>query len=541
MDELGGVLEQDLGDFVFESDASSLQRILNNRALSPSSLGYAKPAANIRPSPTFIPSLTPAKNIPPSMKKQKELYEFFEAKNGAVFCRKRCKDTRTEDGITQKTRNFGREKLKGVMPVRMANATAPGKFGKTPNKGTYEDTAQGNMKHGNNNNYKSNIKPNELCKSEKRIVPFPLPLPRQSISERKAVPHLDKVGSLIPRPLTFSQKSSGKFARKELDFNAGFQSVEGLVNPKGDDSFEFAKPLDVGNRELSNNAAKSRDTASLAKMIMMRESLVGLPRESIGGLFRQSLSLAELDRLFEDDSTQSFEHLENRLKTPKRKGLRKDNGSNEKCNKPSENIPQSPRPTSPYLNPSLKSDNALENKGEEKSISTDSKTGEQIEPCKQMDAEENLKKNTSNDNENISNEMHSLITEETLDPITNESLVEIYEIEYTDKDHFDIQNESIDINAMLQKTLSLNDLASAVSDVETEKGADEQMDVIGIKRSISEENLAVTMSPLPSRLAESESSDSIGCLEKLTDEKDWLQQAEEDLEMYRKEQVDFIY
>ena len=36
----------------------------------------------------------------------------------------------------------------------------------------------------------------------------------------------------------------------------------------------------------------------------------------IPGLFRQSLSIAELDRMFDDDSTQSFEDLERRLKTP---------------------------------------------------------------------------------------------------------------------------------------------------------------------------------------------------------------------------------
>ena len=35
--------------------------------------------------------------------------------------------------------------------------------------------------------------------------------------------------------------------------------------------------------------------------------------------FRQSLSIAELDRMFEDDSTQSFEDLEKRLKTPCKK------------------------------------------------------------------------------------------------------------------------------------------------------------------------------------------------------------------------------
>ena len=53
--------------------------------------------------------------------------------------------------------------------------------------------------------------------------------------------------------------------------------------------------------------------------IMMRESLAGMPRASMTGLLRQSLTLAELDRMFEDDSTESFENLESRLKTPAKK------------------------------------------------------------------------------------------------------------------------------------------------------------------------------------------------------------------------------
>jgi hypothetical protein len=56
---------------------------------------------------------------------------------------------------------------------------------------------------------------------------------------------------------------------------------------------------------------------------MMRESLAGFPRESFSVLFRQSLSGAELERMFEDDSTGSFEKLELRLKTPKRPNLLK--------------------------------------------------------------------------------------------------------------------------------------------------------------------------------------------------------------------------
>merc|ERR1719228_195301 len=59
-----------------------------------------------------------------------------------------------------------------------------------------------------------------------------------------------------------------------------------------------------------------KEKKSLAKMILTRESMAGLPRASLSGLFRQSLSIAELDRMFDDDSTQSFEDLERRLKTP---------------------------------------------------------------------------------------------------------------------------------------------------------------------------------------------------------------------------------
>ena len=87
MCDFGGVLEQDLGDFVFESDARSLQRILDHRDLSPTSLGHGKTVDSNKNN--FKPSLTPAKNIPRSMRKQKDVYDFFEAKNGAVFCRKR--------------------------------------------------------------------------------------------------------------------------------------------------------------------------------------------------------------------------------------------------------------------------------------------------------------------------------------------------------------------------------------------------------------------------------------------------------------------
>ena len=125
-------------------------------------------------------------------------------------------------------------------------------------------------------------------------MPHFLPPPRQSISERKAIPGLDQLPTRLPRPEV----------RKELQFDQDEKENQ----QKNEDFDNFAKPLPV--------AAKKDEKKSLAKMIMMRESLAGLPRASLTGLFRQSLSIAELDKMFEDDSTQSFEDLERRLKTP---------------------------------------------------------------------------------------------------------------------------------------------------------------------------------------------------------------------------------
>ena len=80
------------------------------------------------------------------------------------------------------------------------------------------------------------------------------------ISERKAVPGLDQLPSRLPR----------REVRKELHFDQ-----EEKENLKEFDN--FAKPLPVAPKE---------DQKSVAKMIMMRESLAGLPRASLSGLFR---------------------------------------------------------------------------------------------------------------------------------------------------------------------------------------------------------------------------------------------------------------
>lgn len=123
---------------------------------------------------------------------------------------------------------------------------------------------------------------------------------RQSISERKAIPLLEERSWNRDRDSLFAA-GRPSLAKKSL-------FSEGGIGGK-DDSFEFAKPLSPYNRP---------EIKSRAELILMREGLMGLPRESLSALLRQSLSKAELDRMFEDDSTENFEALEKRLKTPKR-------------------------------------------------------------------------------------------------------------------------------------------------------------------------------------------------------------------------------
>ena len=139
-----------------------------------------------------------------------------------------------------------------------------------------------------------------------------------------------------------------KSARKELHFNDVIKiGTAEFLKAKNDSdkddaedngsrtsregSFEFIKPLDkvaaVGenHKKVAPKVIDAEEEKpSLARMIMMRESLVGLPRASFSNLYKQSLTPAELDRMFEDDSTESFENLEMRLRTP---GKRKTDGN----------------------------------------------------------------------------------------------------------------------------------------------------------------------------------------------------------------------
>ena len=78
MNEFGEYNDQDLGkDFVFESDPYSLQRILNNRELSPRSVLAMR----------ITPTISPAKGASKHVRNNPNKFDFFESKAGDIFCR----------------------------------------------------------------------------------------------------------------------------------------------------------------------------------------------------------------------------------------------------------------------------------------------------------------------------------------------------------------------------------------------------------------------------------------------------------------------
>ena len=100
-------------------------------------------------------------------------------------------------------------------------------------------------------------------------------------------PGLDNIPSRLP---------SKPKVRKELNFD----EEDGKENQTDNDEDNFAKPFPVPvSKTTVLKEPSDKEKKSLAQMILMRESLAGLPRASLSGLFRQSLSIAELDRMFE--------------------------------------------------------------------------------------------------------------------------------------------------------------------------------------------------------------------------------------------------
>jgi hypothetical protein len=301
---------QELGnDFVFESDPNSLQRILDNRELSPRSVLAMRMSSKL-----IKPTLSPANSAPKHVRENPERYDFFESKKGDVFWRPKTPKsgrTNTNNSCVKNNVLGGRQRALGrkvvnALPQRML-----------PSRPAFNDIGDPRTTMSSR---KPLVIPNRNAnKGRRSCMPalITIPPPRHSISERKAVPGLDNLPTRLPK----SQVSQG--ARKELNF----EEAEGDKENNKARDFEFAKPLPV---QLPSKEASTEEKKSLAKMIMLRESLAGLPRASLSGLFRQSLSIAELDRMFDDDSTQSFEDLERRLKTPGKK--------------PATKLPRTPRP-----------------------------------------------------------------------------------------------------------------------------------------------------------------------------------------------------
>ncbi len=321
-----GLDVQDLGDnFVFEPDSQSLQRILDNRELSPRSVLALRMSMKLQQS-----KMTPIKAAPKEARQQPKNFNFFASQNGSLFCKPKTPRSKANAGIFgstekaapgggggggQRVRALGRCKLTALPQRGGGGGNLPdgSRLAFSGRKPLRSANANINPAGAKNKGRRSCVPAfaSQNPNTEKKMLPFLLPPPRQSISERKAIPFLDR----IPARPTHNQQNVS--ARKELDFEqiVEDEDKENNTDTKSstDSSEEFAKPLPVVSKLKVNKAEENK---SLAQTILMRESLAGLPRASLSGLLRQSLSVAELDRMFEDDSTQSFEALEMRLKTP---------------------------------------------------------------------------------------------------------------------------------------------------------------------------------------------------------------------------------
>ena len=265
---------EDLGpDFHFERDPMALASILNEEGITPATAA-AKP---------FRTGLTPAskRQLNSAMKKKQTEYDFFEGKNGSVFYRPKPSEASAAH-------------LSGSKPGRGVGGGGVGGFGSRTLTTTFRPRRIGVV----NRPGPTSPMRRRMINTEKKMNPmvvFPAPH-RQSISERKAIPGLEDLGG----GGRFGAGGKQTVAKKSL-----------FAGDRGEnDSFEFAKPLSPFQQK--------QEVQSRAELILMREGLMGMPRESMSALLRQSLSRAELDKMFEDDSTENFEALEKRLKTPKR-------------------------------------------------------------------------------------------------------------------------------------------------------------------------------------------------------------------------------
>ena len=114
---------QDLGqDFVFETDPNSLQRILDNRELSPRSVLAMRMSSKL-----IKPTLSPARGAPKQVRENPEKFDFFESKKGDVFWRPKTPKAKVTGGSNTKSQKFGQKQRAlgrvaiNALPQRLAS------------------------------------------------------------------------------------------------------------------------------------------------------------------------------------------------------------------------------------------------------------------------------------------------------------------------------------------------------------------------------------------------------------------------------------
>lgn len=265
-------VNQDLGaEFHFEPDQDALASILNNQGVERSALGR-------------LSSLTPAKHIPGSFKKDADKLEFFESAGGKVFFRRKVATPNNDRSNAKRFRNNAAASK--FAPMRMGPVSAQKNWGRSPLSLKSINTP--------------NVNSQKFATEKKPKIDFATH--RQSISEKKPV----VTKSFLPKPNCGSRKS--------LYFSQP-QPVQKQENEptavKLDKSFDFVKPAAV-EFPLHPLTALTRD------------SLRFLPRESRAWLEkipRDSVTFREIEKLMNvedracvnDDDTCAFERMEHRI------------------------------------------------------------------------------------------------------------------------------------------------------------------------------------------------------------------------------------
>lgn len=240
----------------FEPDPWALQSILTSAGLAPGTL-EPQFKAGTRANPSITISTSSSSGLTPAAKVSKhyEQFDCFQGPQGHVFFRPKTPSSRTKASGNRGAPSGPRQRAwdRGVALSARPKRIEVARIPLAP------QTDGKNMPGWPRNR--------------------PPLLAQSSISERK---------TLMPAGPDLDVLRRESVARKTLDFG----------------------------RKGGTDSEKENDLTQ-AERIRIRESLLALPRPGLSDWLRNSLTPAELDRMFEDDSTESFEAWEKRLKTPK--------------------------------------------------------------------------------------------------------------------------------------------------------------------------------------------------------------------------------